>query len=98
MRRGKVFDEEKILYFASRESLFHVQPDEPKDSDCSRIVQRLRDQGLLVRVAADKAGQFFATTEKGEKRLLQLQIKWRIRNGKDVTEHEQKLAQLEGVQ
>lgn len=94
MKAGKIFNEEKVLYFASQEQSFHVQPDEPRDSDCRRIVESLVARGCMARVSADSTGEFYGTTPKGEARLLELQIKWRQRHGKDVTEHQQKLAEL----
>ena len=95
MKAGKIFNEEKVLYFASQEQSFHVQPYEPRDSDCRRIVESLVSSGCLVRVSADQAGEFYGTTPKGEARLLELQIKWRQRHGKDVAEHQQKLNELQ---
>ena len=94
MKAGKIFNEEKVLYFASQEQSFHVQPDEPRDSDCRRIVDSLVSRGCLVRVSADATGEFYGTTSKGEVRLLELQIKWRQRHGKDVAEQQAKLDEL----
>lgn len=95
MKAGKIFNEEKVLYFASQEQSFHVQPDEPRDSDCRRIVDSLVARGCMVRVSAGASGEFYGTTPKGEARLLELQIQWRQSHGKDVAEQQQKLAELQ---
>lgn len=93
--RGRVFDEEKVLYFADQEAAFHVQPGEAKNTDVSNIVRNAVRNGHLVRVEAGKSGEFYATTKAGKIRLLQLQIEWRKTHGKATAEHEAELAQLQ---
>ena len=93
--RGKIFNEEKVLYFAEREGAFHIQPNEPKDSDCRQIVRKLMGEGCLEVVEESGAGRFFRITNQGKAKLLKLQIQWRRSNGKDVSEHEQKLRDLQ---
>lgn len=94
MSRGRIFNEEKILYFASGEELFHVQPDEPKDTDCRLIVKKLLGKGLIVKVHAGDSGEFYGTTRSGDIRLLELQINWRRRRGKNTDTHEERLQKL----
>ncbi len=94
MKSGKIFTEEKILYFANQDQSFHVQSNEPKDSDCSRIVQSLHHRGMLTLIESSAGGRFFEITTTGQKRLLELQIKWRQSNGKDASEQQQKLEEL----
>jgi hypothetical protein len=95
MKRGQIFNEEKVLYFASTEASFHVQPNEPKDSDCRLIVNKLARNQLLASFALDKSGEFYSITKAGEIRLLKLQIQWRLNMGKNVDKHKAKLAEFE---
>jgi hypothetical protein len=95
MKRGQIFNEEKVLYFASAEASFHVQPNEPRDSDCRLIVNKLVRNELLAPVASDNSGEFYSITKAGEIRLLKLQIQWRESKGKSADEHKAKLEELE---
>lgn len=97
MRGGrKIFNEEKVLYFASQEQSFHVQPNEPRDSDCSRIVRHLVTRGCLELAEEGAGGRFYSITDKGRATLLKMQIEWRRRNHKDTDAHEAELKQIEG--
>jgi len=93
-RRGVIFNEEKVLFFANHEQAFHVQPNEPKDSDCRRIVDSLVSRGMLSPLSTGSSGEFFRITTKGKVQLVELQIKWRQSRGKDVTGHREELAAL----
>ncbi len=94
MRAGRIFNEEKVLYFADRDCSFHVQSNEPKDSDCSRIVQHLHKRGMLTLVEQGAGGRFFEITTKGKQRLLELQIQWREAHGKNTDAQRADLEQL----
>ncbi|PAU79192.1 hypothetical protein [Halomonas salipaludis] len=92
---GKLYNEEKVLYFANQAQGLHVSDREASDTDLSNIVRHLLGNRLIEKVAADDSGDYFKTTLAGERRLLELQIKWRTSRNKDVTEHRARLAELE---
>jgi len=96
MRRGKIFNEEKVLYFAAEESAFHVQPNEPADSDAIRIVTAAVKAGHLRQKSSGSSGEFYEITNEGRIRLLELQIAWRETNGKDATGHKAQLSKARG--
>lgn len=92
---GKLYNEEKVLYFANQKQALHVSCYEVPTTDLSEIVLDLKERGLIEQVAEDDSGVYYKTTRSGECRLLELQIKWRKGRGKDVAEHQEKLAELE---
>lgn len=94
---GKLYNEEKVLYFANEAKALHVSVREEDDTDLSNIVQNLLERKLIERVAVDDSGLYYQTTPKGEKRLLQLQIQWRRGRGKSVAKHEKRLKELEAA-
>lgn len=94
---GKLYNEEKVLYFANEAKGLHVSIREEDDTDLSQIVYSLLDRQLIKRVAVDDSGLYYQTTPKGEKRLLQLQIQWRKGRGKSVVKHEKRLKELEAA-
>ena len=92
----KKYNLEKVLYFADRQRGLHVDFDELKNAtDLNAIVTKAVNDGLLQKAAQDDAGEYFKTTSQGQRRLLELQINWRERNGKDTAKHHAKLAALE---
>ena len=84
MKRGQIFNKEKILYFANNKGSFHVQSDEPRDSDCRIMTDQLEAGGLLKKLEIGGSGEFYGITKAGRIRLLELQIQWRKRNNKSV--------------
>lgn len=94
---GKLFNEEKVLYFANQKNALHVSCYELPTTDLYQIVSDLLRRRLIERIADDDSGDYYRTTPAGEKRLLHLQIQWRKQHGKDVSEHASKLADLGGV-
>ena len=98
MKRGAIYTEEKVLYFAAEESSFHIQPTEPVDSDAIRIVTAAVKAGHLRKKAGCAGGEFYEITDKGRIRLLELQIAWRERNGRETREHKARLREALGEQ
>ncbi|MGP8288988.1 hypothetical protein ACT3OH_01815 [Vreelandella zhanjiangensis] len=92
---GKLYNEEKVLYFANEEKGLHVSVREEDDTDLSGIVRSLLTRKYIERVAADDSGLYYKTTAAGEARLLNLQIQWRERYGKPVTKHKARLKELQ---
>lgn len=92
---GKLFNEEKVLYFANMEQALHVSCYEEPGTDLTKIVGDLKRRNLIVEVAEDDSGKYYQTTGSGVRRLLELQIQWRESRGKDASEHKTKLAELE---
>lgn len=92
----KKYNTEKVLYLASGDRPLHISPKEYEmRSDLAELVTRLCKSGRLVRTGSDDAGEYYAITDHGRVRLLELQIEWRKRNGKDFSGHQAKLAQLQ---
>lgn len=94
---GKLYNEEKVLYFANEAKGLHVSIYEEDDTDLSGIVRSLLTRKYIERVAADDSGLYYKTTPSGEKRLIRLQIEWRKGRGKSVAKHEQRLKELEAA-
>lgn len=93
---GKLFNEEKVLYFASQSQGLHVSIQEGRDTDLSRYVRHFIGNKWIEKVAEDDSGTYFQITESGEAHLLELQIKWRTQHGKSVDAHKARLAELKG--
>mgnify|MGYP001193048441 CR=1 FL=1 len=92
---GKKYTAEKVLYFAAQEKRLHVGPsEEDRVTDLWIEVQRQVVDGCLEHIASDDSGQYFGITDKGQIKLLNMQIEWRKRNGKDVSGHLYKLKEL----
>lgn len=91
MNRGQIFNEEKILYFASQAQGLHVSIREEDGTDLSVLVDEAKEAGHLERVAADDSGIYYKTTPAGEVRLLKLQIAWRKARNKPTAGHEARL-------
>lgn len=87
---------DKVLYFANKECLLHVDINEGSKTDLSKIVRSLLDKKLIRKEANDDSGSYYETTTKGKKRLLELQIEWRKAHGKDTSGAESKLKEIEG--
>ena len=86
MGKAALYNDEKVLFFAEREEGLHVAKDEAKRvTDLHIIRQRLTGARMIKKVASDDSGNYYRTTTKGTKRLLELQIAWRTSNGKDVS-------------
>lgn len=94
MARGKLYNEEKVLYFASQPQGLHVSIREEDDTDLSALVQIAKDDGYIERVADDDSGLYYQTTQAGEIRLLELQIAWRKARRKSTAGHEARLAEM----
>ena len=94
---GKLYNEEKVLYFANEPKGLHVSIREEDDTDLSNIVRHSLTARFIEEVAQDDSGVYYKTTPKGEKRLLQLQIQWRKGRGKSVVKHEKRLKELEAA-
>ena len=92
---GKLYNEEKVLYFANEPKGLHVSIREEDDTDLSQIVYSLLDRQLIKRVAVDDSGLYYQTTAAGEARLLNLQIQWRERHSKPVAKHKARLKELQ---
>lgn len=96
---GKIFNVEKVLYFADQQKRLHVSPDEAaRYSDLDAIVEKLVGYGEIYKCGEDDTGSYYATTSKGKIKLLTLQIEWRKRNGKDVSTHMKTLDALKQEQ
>lgn len=95
MGKAKLYNEEKVLYFANEPKGLHVSIYEEDDTDLSGIVRSLLTRKYIERVAADDSGLYYKTTAAGEVRLLSLQIQWRKRNGKPVNKHQARLKELQ---
>lgn len=96
---GKIFNVEKVLYFADQEKRLHVSSDEAKRySDLNEIVEKLVGYGEIYKCGEDDSGSYYATTTKGKIKLLGLQIEWRERNGKDASGHRKILEGLKQEQ
>lgn len=89
------YTEEKAIYFASQEKCLHVCfSEQSRNTDLWRIVKQAEKQGFLIRLAGDDSGHYFGITKIGALRLLELQIEWREKNGKDASEKRKELYQL----
>lgn len=94
MRKGKIFNKEKILYFANERQGLHVSIYEEEGTDLSTLVSDALQKGYIVRAAEDDSGLYYVTTDAGKIRLLELQIEWRRSRGKKTAAHESRLAKL----
>lgn len=94
---GTIYNEEKVLYFASQAKGLHVSVREARDTDLSNIVRHFLTARFIEEVADDDSGVYYKTTVRGERRLLQLQIEWRKSRGRSVEEHEKRLKELEAA-
>jgi hypothetical protein len=92
---GKIFNEEKVLYFADRDAGLHVQRGEPRDSDLNQLIHDLAGRKLITQVSHDGTGFFYRTTREGSKRLLMHQIEWRKAHGKDTSAHDKALEEMQ---
>jgi len=90
------YTEEKALYFAAKPSALHVAPVEKlKRTTLWGIVSSAVTAGHMEKCGEDDSGEYFRATVDGQIRLLELQIQWRQRNGKDTTEQRDALRQLQ---
>lgn len=94
MGKANIYDEEKVLYFASREAGFHMKPDEPRFSDARMLADELEASGLIKVVKSEAGNRWYRTTIHGDIELLNKQISWRSLRGKDVDQHKAKRDQL----
>ncbi|AYJ73326.1 hypothetical protein CSG01_048 [Cronobacter phage SG01] len=89
------YNEEKTLYFADQEKGLHVAPDEAtRKTDLHILVTRALNNGHIKQVARDDSGVYYRTTPAGVRRLLNLQISWREKNGKNCDAHRARLAAM----
>lgn len=95
---GKLYNEEKVLYFASQAKGLHVSIREEDGTDLTILVNLALDEGLIERAAVDDSGIYYKTTPAGDIRLLELQIAWRKARNKKTAGHEARLAEMKETQ
>jgi len=94
---AKLYNEPKVLYFASRDEGLHVDSNEQHDTDLSKLVSSLKRDGLIEKAASDDSGSYYRTTKSGLMAHLRHQINYRKRNNKDYSKQESELRDLEAT-
>lgn len=74
------FNEEKILYFASKPTRLHVCPsEERRDTTLWRLLRYAKVNNHLTLCGQDDSGEYYELTPAGRTRLEELQAEWRER-------------------
>ena len=80
-QRAPKFNEEKILYFASKHRGFHVNVDQAKGSSMWRLLQKAVNDGYIeIRFKQDK-DRYYGLTPAGEQRLKEHKLAFEERTG-----------------